>query len=77
MNVIWRTPPEYAFPPNPKITLLKMYELMKCEGTYYHLPDNMKKMHPFVFGSIHIKSAIDREYMAVLVDARKTNKIKL
>ena len=43
---------------------------MNCGGTYRQLPDNMKKMHTSVFGSRHIKSAIERVYMDVLVDAR-------
>ena len=47
-----------------------MYELINCAGTYHQLPDNMKKMHPFIFDASHIKSAIDRTYIYVLVDAR-------
>ena len=47
-----------------------MYKLINCGGTYHQLPDNMRKTHPFVFDASHIKSAIDRTYMAVLVDAR-------
>ena len=47
-----------------------MYELINCTGTYHQLPDNMTKLHPFIMDTSHIKSAIDRAYMAVLVDAR-------
>ena len=69
-NGIWITPPAYEFLPNPRITLLQMYKLINFAGTYHQLPDNMKKLHPFIFEASHIQSTIDRTYMDVLVDAR-------
>ena len=68
-------PPDYEFIPNPRITLKRMYEIINCAGTYHQLPDNMKKLHPFIFDTSHIKSVIDRTYMAVLVDARGKGRI--
>ena len=35
----------------------------------------MKKIHLFVFGSIHIQSVIDRLFTALLVDPREHKRI--